>query len=71
MPERTNGTVLKTVEGQPSAGSNPALSARNVHRRVTGDKQSLRLFDVRDANTPKGFGVRSHALSRASMAEAD
>lgn len=27
VPERTNGTVLKTVEGQPSAGSNPALSA--------------------------------------------
>lgn len=28
MPERTNGTVLKTVEGKPSVGSNPTLPAR-------------------------------------------
>lgn len=27
VPERTNGTVLKTVEGQPSVGSNPTLPA--------------------------------------------
>ncbi|KTD67923.1 hypothetical protein Lste_1081 [Legionella steelei] len=28
MAERSNAAVLKTVEGQPSQGSNPCLSAK-------------------------------------------
>src|SRR5262245_54264911 len=30
MPERTNGTVLKTVEARVSVGSNPTPSAMNA-----------------------------------------
>ena len=31
MAERSNAAVLKTVEGQPSQGSNPCLSANPKH----------------------------------------
>ncbi len=31
MAERSIAAVLKTVEGQPSQGSNPCLSARALH----------------------------------------
>ena len=34
VPERTNGTVLKTVEAQVSEGSNPSPSATNSQVRV-------------------------------------
>ena len=30
MPERFNGLVLKTSDGQPSVGSNPTLSASQI-----------------------------------------
>jgi hypothetical protein len=36
MPERTNGTVLKTVEAQVSVGSNPTPSADAIHRVRVG-----------------------------------
>ena len=36
MPERTNGTVLKTVEAQVSVGSNPTPSAKNVQVSALG-----------------------------------
>ena len=33
MAERSNAAVLKTVDGQPSGGSNPSLSATEGHPR--------------------------------------
>ena len=36
MPERTNGTVLKTVEAQVSVGSNPTPSASAQARLEAG-----------------------------------
>src|SRR5207245_2026531 len=39
VPERPNGTVLKTVEAQASVGSNPTPSARcQIHNVLAGQR---------------------------------
>ena len=54
MSERSKETVLKTVEGQPSASSNLALSATKGFRQLPET-----LFSCRNACNSKGFGVSS------------
>lgn len=46
MPERLNGTVLKTVEGdEPSGGSNPSFSARRKSKKIKACRTNvLRAF---------------------------
>ena len=63
VAEWMKATVLKTVEGKPSVGSNPTASARNSLRRETGGTEVV--ADFRVAENRESYRLRQETIRLA------